>query len=282
MLCPGLVFFRKDGLDGLAAELEEGGIVAVVEVFHDHVVVVDAEEVAGDLGFEHEAQVVVAMGGALGFEGFLFGVAHDTFLDGCSSKEAVEAEGVVVGKEVVEGLHLGHASVGIGPLHGEGVEETLAAEGDVVVGEAHGVNGHEDVGHDAAAAIDSAAVSRPITQGISKMYGVGIDKFAMFVALREIVAVGVGAAVVRALDAAAGGGVVACGGEAHLTAVFELHHTLHQSFAEGAATDNDAAVPVLDGAGEDFGCRGRAFVDEDGEAPVAEVATRVGAEVLAG
>ena len=164
---------------------------------------------------------------------------------------------------------------------GEGVEEALAAQGDVVVGEAHGVEGDEDVGHDAAAAVDGAAVGGAILQRVGEVDGVGVDEFAVLIALGDVVAVGVGTLVVGALDAAADGGEVAGCGETHLSAVAQGEHALYQAFAEGAAADEGAAVPILHGAGDDFGGRGGAFVDENDEVALAEVSATVGVVVLA-
>ena len=265
----------------------EGAEEGLVDVFHDLVVVFNAKEVFGDLGLKHECEVAVGVGGAFGFGGFFIGVADDAFLYGGGGKLGVEAEGVVVLKEEFEGLHLRVFPVGVGPVEREGVEEAFAAEGDVVVGEAHGVERDKNVGHDAAAAEDGAAVGGAIAEGVGEMDGVGVDKFAMFIAFGDVVAIGVGAFVVGALDAAAGRGIVARRGETYLTAVGEGHHALDETLAERAATDECAAVPILDGAGDDFGGRGGAFVDEDDEgvwvfAVGAEVAAAVGVEVLVG
>lgn len=142
----------------------DGAEVGVVDVFHDLVVVLDAEEVFCNLSFEHEVEVVVALGGAKGFEGFLRGVAHHTFLNGSSGKEAVETEGIVVLEEELEGFDLWVFAVAVSPLEREAVEESFAAEGDVVVGEAHGIHGDEEVGHDAAAPVNGAAMGSLILQ----------------------------------------------------------------------------------------------------------------------
>ena len=56
---------------------------------------------------------------------------------------------------------------------------------------------------------------------------------------------------------------------------------LHEALAEGAAADDGAAVVVLDGSGEDLGCRCRALVNEHYDGHVLEGAAAVGGEVLA-
>ena len=142
----------------------DGDEVGVVDFLHDFIVVFDAEKVFGDLGFEHEAEVVVAMGSAFGFGSFFFNIADNAFLKGGGGKETVERERLIVLEEQFEGLDFRVFAVGVGPTEGEGVEEAFSAEGDVVVGEAHGVHGDEEVGHDAAAAVDGAAMSGLIFQ----------------------------------------------------------------------------------------------------------------------
>ena len=142
----------------------DGDEVGVVDVFHDFIVVFDAEKVFGDLGFEHQVHILVAVLGTLGLCGLLVGVAHHTFLKGGGGKETVETKRVIVLEEQFEGLDFRVFAVGVGPTEGEGVEEAFSAEGDVVVGEAHGVHGDEEVGHDAAAAVDGAAMSGLILQ----------------------------------------------------------------------------------------------------------------------
>ena len=92
------------------------------------------------------------------------------------------------------------------------------------------------------------------------------------------------------LYATAAGGEIAGGGETHLSAVGKREHALHKALAEGAASDNGGAVPVLHGASDDFAGRGGGFVDEHHEttllhfafavADSTEVTPPVGAVVL--
>ena len=51
-------------------------------------------------------------------------------------------------------------------------------------------------------------------------------------------------------------------GETYHRTVVELDRTLHQTLAERAAAYHGSAVLVLDGAGDDLGCRRRILVDE--------------------
>ena len=54
------------------------------------------------------------------------------------------------------------------------------------------------------------------------------------------------------LDRIAGRGVIVCGGEFDSTAVIERNNGLHAAFAEGWLADDDGAVLVLQGPGDDF------------------------------
>ena len=85
--------------------------------------------------------------------------------------------------------------------------------------------------------------------------------------------------VVGLLYAAPCGGVVACHGEAYHRAVGQVDGALHESLAEGAAADDYAAIPVLDGSGDDFAGRGRVFVYQYDEASVGEASVALCQEV---
>ena len=60
------------------------------------------------------------------------------------------------------------------------------------------------------------------------------------------------------------------GGEANHRAVGQIDGALHESLAEGAATDHQTAVVVLHGAGNDLGGRGTELIDEDNQTSLAE------------
>ena len=64
------------------------------------------------------------------------------------------------------------------------------------------------------------------------------------------------------LDAPSGRRVVAGNGQPNGTAVLEGHLLLHETFAEGAPTDDGGAVVILHGAGEDLGGRGGEIINE--------------------
>ena len=78
------------------------------------------------------------------------------------------------------------------------------------------------------------------------------------------------------LYAAARGRVVAGGGEPHERPVEQFQFALHQSFAEGAASDDNAPVPVLYGSRYDFAGRCRVFIYQYGQLPVFIVAVAGG------
>ena len=108
------------------------------------------------------------------------------------------------------------------------------------------------------------------------------EEFAVLIAHEQILLVVLRvAADVGLLDAAPGRGVVAGDGEADHGVIRQGDGTLHEALAEGAPTDDHAAIPVLHGAGDDLAGRGRRFVDEDDEAAVLEVARGRGLRLLA-
>ena len=84
------------------------------------------------------------------------------------------------------------------------------------------------------------------------------------------------------LDAAARRSVVAGGGKTDDAAIGELHLLLHKALAKRAAADDGTAVIVLDGAGKDFGRRGRALIDKHHKRYVLVAAATIGEELLPG
>src|SRR5208337_1484088 len=67
---------------------------------------------------------------------------------------------------------------------------------------------------------------------------------------------------VIALDETSAGGVVLGGGQGKAGIFGERKHGLHQALAEGDFTDNQAAIVILNGAGDNLGCRSRAAIHQ--------------------
>ena len=85
------------------------------------------------------------------------------------------------------------------------------------------------------------------------MDAVSIHQLAAVVAVYQVVVVSCGVATgVGLLDVAASGGVVAGDGEADHGFVGQGDGALHEALAEGATADDDAAIPVLNGTGDDL------------------------------
>ena len=82
---------------------------------------------------------------------------------------------------------------------------------------------------------------------------------------------------IRFLNTSARRGIVSRNGETNHRAIGERERALHQAFSESASAHNHAAVPVLDGAGEDFAGRSRILVDNYHQIDVAEFSVAVGA-----
>src|ERR1700693_6557944 len=85
-----------------------------------------------------------------------------------------------------------------------------------------------------------------------------------------------------ALNPTPGGGVVACGGERQPRPVRQRVDALNEPLAPRALTNDQAAVMVLDGAGDDLRGGGRAPVDEHDERLFAGGALAPAREILRG
>ena len=163
------------------------------------------------------------------------------------------------------------------------VDEVVAAEGSIHGGVGGGVDGDEDVGHDAATTVDGAALDEGLVDlGGVEMNAVERCQFAPGVAVFEVAAVGFFLAFdVRLLDAAAGRGVVVGDGEAYHGAVGEVDGALHKSLAEGASSDDGAAVVVLHSSADDFGGRSGELVNQyDHTASPSHEAAAFGSKLL--
>ena len=86
--------------------------------------------------------------------------------------------------------------------------------------------------------------------------------------------------LVRFLNAASRGSVIAGNGDANHRAVFQIYGSLHQTLAECAAANDDATVLILHGSADNLGGRGCVFIHEDNQVAVHELAAACGAELL--
>src|SRR5690606_10656201 len=62
----------------------------------------------------------------------------------------------------------------------------------------------------------------------------------------------------------------------------QRQHSLNRAFAEAFGADNNAALVILNGAGENFRCRGAAVIDDDNQGQVVEYVAGAGAELAVG
>ena len=111
----------------------------------------------------------------------------------------------------------------------------------------------DDVGRDAAAAGYLAAAI-----GLANLRRM-IGNFALVVIFVK------GDGFVIALDEAAAGSVVTRGGESEAGVFREGLDRLHEALAEGGFANDQAAIVILNGAGDDFGGGSGVVVDEDDE-----------------
>ena len=256
----------------MALDDADGGLdhgVVLVEILHEGLLV---EHVVDDAAADEAVeQVVGATDHEVAPRQAVVGAEGGKLID-----EALALQ--IVGQVDDLGERAQVGAVGVGVVEGK-LEDQSAHDGLLVVGGDVGrVLGHEDVGRDAATAIDGAS-ERGVVGGTRMVDAVAGEELAPLVALEEVlVVVGLVAELVGLLYAAARGRVVAGDGEADLAAVGESDLLLHEALAEGSAADDGAAVVVLDGTGEDLGRGGRGLVDEDdqrdgliGAAPAAAV-----------
>ena len=183
------------------------------------------------------------------------GVAHifDAGVGGAVIFEAGRVdEGLELGEQRVghlEALGVGRRGV-VGDLVGEVVDPVVShniIKETVALGE-----GHFHIGGDAAAVTHLAADA-------------GVEDIRERVGRARHRAVGVAVAVVDGLDETTRGDVVAAGGHLHQRIVGQRAHALHEALAERAFADDDGAVEVLHGAGENLGGGGCVVVDEHNE-----------------
>ena len=155
----------------------------------------------------------------------------------------------------------------------------LAVEARVV----GGVERHEIVGHDAAAAIDRAVLLQRLElQRVGKVDAVLAGQLAVLQAVHHVHGVAaLVALLIGLLDAAPRGGEVVGNGEPDHRAVGQVDGALHQSLAKGAAAHHLSSILVLDGACDNLGRRGRIFVDQHHHAALGEAAVGPGAIVAA-
>ena len=90
-------------------------------------------------------------------------------------------------------------------------------------------------------------------------------QFSAVVTVNYIHVIGIAVAVfVGFLNATAHRSVITGNGETQLRAVGQVERALHQSFSERAPSDDDTAVVILNGTGNDFCGRGGIFVHQHG------------------
>ena len=141
---------------------------------------------------------------------FCRGIRLEAVLFGCKGKEALlQAGGVQVALESREGVYLLKfrlVAVEIGgcKAHRRG----FLVAGEVEIGCACGVDGHEDIRHYAASTIDSAPANCLVDSVFIHFHAVGVKHLSVAVAVVDIVCV-VFAAGIGLLDAAPGRSVVA-------------------------------------------------------------------------
>ena len=208
------------------------------------------------------------------FHGFLslFFVLGRHLLLLCGSKDGVDeggGDGVVldVGVELFV-LRLNLPAIGIDELQDLVVDEVVATELAIEGSDERSVQGNKDVGHDASAAIDGAPLDeRLIDLGGIEVYAVQTGQFSVLEAGVEVFVVGfLVSFLIGFLHAASRGSVVVRNGQSNHGTVGQVHGSLNESLPEGASSDDDATVMVLNGSADDFRGRGGGFIDEHHDA----------------
>ena len=142
-----------------------------------------------------------------------------------------------------------------------------------------GVNRHEIIRHDTASAVNGTAEFLGLYfQWVGEVNAVGIHQFTVVEALYQVFIV-ICRAVVRLLDAAAGGSIITGDRQADHWAVGQVDRALNQSFAKRTAAYDDTSVPILHCAADNLTGGSCIFVYQYDEVAVTELAVTFGVEV---
>ena len=157
-----------------------------------------------------------------------------------------------------KGLHFGEflqcLPVIVGVLEGVLQYETADCRLLIIGSNRRCVFWHEYVGSDSTAAIDNPSVVGVVCR--SRVLDTVLrEELSVLIAAEQVLlVVGIVTRLEWLLYASSRRGVVACDGESDHASVGELYLLLYESFAEGAPSDDDTSVVVLDSSGKDFGC----------------------------
>ena len=131
-----------------------------------------------------------------------------------------------------------------------------------------GINGGVErnifIGHNAAATVNGATFFQRLKlQRVGKMDAVSIGKLTTLKTIDDIHSIiAIFALGIRLLDASARWSIVMCNSESDHRAVGHVERALNKTLTKGTATNHDATVLILDGAGNNFGRRGCITVDK--------------------
>ena len=126
------------------------------------------------------------------------------------------------------------------------------------------VEWHEIVRHDATSAIHhTMLLQRIILEGVSKMNTISTHQFTTLQTIIDIhLIVFLLTFLVRFLDAATRGREIVGNGQTNHRAVRQVDGTLNQSLAEGATSNDNTTIMILNGTRHDFSRRGRIAVNQ--------------------
>ena len=137
-------------------------------------------------------------------------------------------------------------------------DEAFGSQLAVEMGVLCGVEGNEEIGHDASSTVDGAMETEGfVAQGVVEVDAVDRIELAMSETFFNVfVVVAFLSFHVGFLNAATGRCIVMGNGESHHGTVGKLDGPLYESFSEGASTDNLSAVLILECASDNFGSGG--------------------------
>ena len=130
-----------------------------------------------------------------------------------------------------------------------------------------GVKRHENVWQNASSTIHFPALKAGgVQEAVRQIQAVEGHEFSLGVAFKLLLPVGLHAIIIRLLNATTGGSVVLLDCQSNGTAIWQAHGALNQPLAKAATPHNQASVPILHSARNNFTGAGRGLVNEHNQA----------------
>ena len=166
-------------------------------------------------------------------------------------------------------------------LHGEFNHGSFGYQITVIIRIKSSVDRYEIIRHDTTSTIDGTSEFLGLYfQRIREMNTVSIHQFTVVETFYQILVV-INSTVVRFLDGTTRWSIIACNSQTNHGTVRQVDRTLHQSFAERAASYNNSSVPILYCATDDFTGRGCVLIHQNDKTSITEISIPFGIEITA-